>query len=124
MTILAASQAEPVLHALRGASQVLGHTILEAQSSTELMLLLPAYHPDVVLIVIDGDLPGAGGQRTLKQVKSSERYARIPVLILTMGSAESEALEAVRAGAADTLARDCTQQDLVTRMLECLSDAA
>jgi DNA-binding NarL/FixJ family response regulator len=124
MRILTVTACETVQAALKGAIKVLGHDLLAAESRREMLALLPAYHPDIALIILDLDLPDAAGLDALEEVKSHVRFGAIPVLVLINHRADSDAIAAIRAGARDCLPRDCTQQDLVTRMFECLGHAA
>lgn len=124
MRILAVTASESAQHALQGAIKVLGYDLLAAESRRELFSLLPAYHPDIALVILDLELPDAAGLDVLHELKTHPRFGRLPVLVLTGKQDESEALTAIHAGARDSLPRECTQQDLVTRMFECLGHAA
>ncbi len=124
MRILAVTASKPSQQALQGAIKVLGHDLLAAEGRRDLFALLPAYHPDIALVILDLDLPDAVGLDVLRELKAHPRFGGLPVLVLTGDQNESEALTAIHAGARDSLSRECTQQDLVTRMFECLGHAA
>jgi len=124
MKILAADSASTMRQTLRGAIEVLGHGTLEAQDCREVMDILPAHYPDIALIVLDWNLPGVGGHETLERIKKDGRFNHIPVIALIADEGAPDAIEAIQAGASECLMRSFTQQDLATRMLECLSRAA
>jgi len=53
--------------------------------------------PDLVLL--DLNLPGRGGREILAEIKSDERIAHIPVVVLTTSAAEADVLGSYRAHA-------------------------
>lgn len=124
MKVLAASPTPGVRTRLQGATEVLGHGLLEAQSEAEFFGVLPAHYPDIALIVLDGDLAGARTPEVLRRIRSDGRCGQLPILVLLPKGEEGGAIRAFQAGATDCLATSMMDQDLVTRMLECLSRAA
>jgi CheY-like chemotaxis protein len=42
------------------------------------------------LILLDLNLPGTGGQQVLQQVKSDEKFKKIPVIVMTSSSAQAD----------------------------------
>ncbi len=124
MTILLTGSSDATRAALRGAVDVLGHSALEAGDGDEVLEVLRTHHPDVALLVLDWQLGGLGGEETLRRVRVEPRGAQIPVLVLLPEGENVAAIDAIHIGASDCLACPFTQQDLVTRMLECLTRAA
>ncbi|MCK4303692.1 MAG: response regulator [Candidatus Eisenbacteria sp.] len=124
MKILAAEHSNSMHQVLRGASQVLGHGILKAHDAREVMEILPAHYPDIALIVLDWALPGVDGSEMLPWIKGDARFAQIPVMVLLSDEDSAAAIEAYQLGASECLVRSSTEQDLVTRMLECIGRAA
>lgn len=124
MKILAAYDSRNIRAPLQGAIEVLGHRLLEAHSEAELFQILPAHYPDIALIVLDGELSGPRTSEVLRTIRSDERYGNLPILVLLPENEEGGAIRAFQAGATDCLAISMIAQDLVTRMLECLSRAA
>lgn len=49
--------------------------------------------PQPQLILLDLNLPRMDGREVLKEIKSDDRFKRIPVVILTMSSAEEDILK-------------------------------
>jgi len=124
MEILAADGRAESRRALCEAIEVLGHWPLEATDAEEVWNALMSHHPDLALIVLDWDLPGAGGSQFLRRILADHRFARIPVMVLFGEGQTGHALEAFQAGATECVSREATGQDLLTRMLESLSRAA
>lgn len=84
---------------------VVGH----AASAEEAALLLDTHHPDVV--VVDLDLPGAGGVDVLDELRG--RGARTAAVVLTALTEEAELGRAVEAGAAAVLHKSVDVTELL-----------
>ena len=124
MKILVADSSTESLGSLRGAIEVIGHQALEVKNINELFGVLPAHYTDIILIILAWDLPDQKTEHTLKQIKADNRFGRLPVLVLLPEENSQESIKAVQSGATDCLSRASTQQDLVTRMFDCLGRAA
>lgn len=124
MQVLAADSSDAMQQALLAASTVLGYGTIEARTCAELMQLLPAHHPEIALVVLEWGLPGGDTRELIKQITQDERFRTIPVMVTLADDASVDAIAAFQAGAVECVSRSTTEQDLTTRMLECLSQAA
>jgi CheY-like chemotaxis protein len=124
MQILAADSSDSMQHTLRAAIEVLGYGTLVARTSAELMQLLPAHHPEVALIVLEWGLPGADTHDLIARITRDGRFGSIPIMVTLSDDASVDAIAAFQAGAVECVNRPANEQDLITRMLECLSQAA
>ncbi|MCO4772077.1 MAG: sigma-54-dependent Fis family transcriptional regulator [Deltaproteobacteria bacterium] len=79
-------------------------------SGEALMLGLTSHLPSTVLL--DLNMPGAGGMATLRTLQ--KRYPRLPVTILTAQDDAKTAVEALRAGAYDYLAKPADRTRVVS----------
>lgn len=68
--------------------------------------------PDIVLM--DVSMPRLGGVEATREIRS--RFPEVEVLILTMHADASVVNDAVRAGAAGYLVKDCTTDDIVAML--------
>jgi DNA-binding NarL/FixJ family response regulator len=84
----------------------------EAADGEEAVRLAGELHPDVVLM--DVSMPRLGGVDATREVRS--RFPEVEVLILTMHADASVVNDAVRAGAAGYLVKDCTTDDIVAML--------
>ena len=84
----------------------------EAADGDQAVLLAEAHRPDVVLM--DVSMPGLGGVDATRTIRS--RYPDVEVVILTMHADHAVIAEAVRAGAAGYLVKDCTTDDIVAML--------
>ena len=124
MEIVAGEQTALVRQMLRESIAVLGHSLVEADDADQVWAALMAHYPEVALIVVDWDLPGTGGTDLVRRIVADKRFGRIPVMVLFAENQTAHAIAAFQAGATECVSRAATQQDLLTRMLECLGRAA
>jgi two-component system KDP operon response regulator KdpE len=81
---------------LRIALRSQGYEVLEAATAAEGIAQVATGTPD--LVVLDLGLPDADGKAVLAEVRG---WARVPVLILSVRSAEAEKVQALDGGASD-----------------------
>ena len=86
--------------------------VRDAASGEAALERLAGWEPDVVLL--DLRLPGMGGLETLKAIR--ERSARSEVIMLTGHGTIDTALDSVRAGAFDYVAKPCPLDELEVRI--------
>ena len=84
----------------------------EAADGEEAVRLAGELRPDVVLM--DVSMPRLGGVDATREVRA--RFPDVEVLILTMHADASVVNDAVRAGAAGYLVKDCTTDDIVAML--------
>lgn len=66
------------------------------------------------LILLDLNLPGKGGQEILKELKSSDQFGAIPVIILTGSTNPAEIDQSYDSGANCFLTRPVNFNDLIS----------
>ena len=99
----------------RGVSDILAAAfpqayINEVGSGTEAMALARSQAWDIV--ILDLTLPDGSGLDVLKKIR--EAQSRLPVLILSMHTADQFARRAIAAGASGYLTKDTADEELVT----------
>ena len=95
---------------LRRSLEDAGVTIVaEAADGEQAVQLAEEHRPDVVLM--DVSMPRLGGVEATRVIRS--QLPEVEVLILTMHADHSVVTDAVRAGAAGYLVKDCTTDDIV-----------
>src|SRR5687767_12174108 len=82
----------------------LGYTdISEASDGAAAWRVMDSASPPIGLVLSDWNMPGATGIELLKKARADQRYGRIPFLLVTAESEESNVVEAVAAGVTDYL---------------------
>jgi len=76
-----------------------GYEILEAGDGSEAVDLLEHVTPD--LVFTDWRMPKLGGEDVLRHIRSEQRLAAMPVIVITAFGSSHNAIEAVRLGAYD-----------------------
>jgi two-component system chemotaxis response regulator CheY len=107
---------------MSGAIEALGFQVLEAGDGVECLAQVEAHIEDVCLILMDWNMPNMDGLTALKRLKASEITNTIPVMMVTTEGERGKMVEAIRAGAANYLAKPFAEEDLMTKMVECLQD--
>lgn len=82
----------------------------EAADGDEAVRLAAALRPDVVLM--DVTMPELDGVEATRLIRSDEALAGVQVVMLTMHADESVLADAVRAGAAGYLVKDCSTEEV------------
>lgn len=113
---------DPVL--LQGLDRALrrrGYVVRTAGSGTELLSLVDADRPD--LVIVDVGMPGMGGLEVLREVHTPERWPGLPVMLITAlgGELATEPEETGRAAA--VLYKPFHLEELFGRVERCLSEA-
>lgn len=73
-------------------------------------------YPMPGLIILDLNMPVLDGMSTLKQIKTTEKFAHLPVVILTTSNEEEEVRKSYLAGAASYICKPFTLDKLVDIM--------
>jgi DNA-binding response OmpR family regulator len=110
---------EEVLRALvRATLAPEGYNIVEAQDGDESVELARSEDPD--LIVLDMMMPGRTGVEVLEELRSEERFAETPVVMLTARTQEADRQNASTAGADRFLPKPFSPVELASVVEELL----
>ena len=106
---------EPAIRELIGfACESSGYAVLRAGSVKEASDLLSQNR--VPLILLDWLLPVLSGLQWLDKLKRDERYAAVPVIMLTARGTESDKVAGLDAGADDYVVKPFSPRELIARM--------
>jgi two-component system, cell cycle sensor histidine kinase and response regulator CckA len=96
-----------------------GHQVIEASDGHQALRLAAADHPDLVLT--DLLMPGMDGYQFVRELRSRQDTARIPVLFYTANFREDEAHPLATAfGVSKILSKDATPPELLGAIAEAL----
>ena len=106
---------EPAIRELIGfACESSGYAVLRAGSVKEASDLLSQNR--VHLILLDWMLPDLSGLQWLDKLRRDERYAAVPVIMLTARGTESDKVAGLDAGADDYVVKPFSPRELIARM--------
>lgn len=106
---------EPAIRELIGfACESSGYEVLLAGTVHEASDLLASSR--VNLILLDWMLPDLSGLQWLDKLKHDERYAALPVIMLTARGTESDKVAGLDAGADDYVVKPFSPRELIARM--------
>lgn len=106
---------EPAIRELIGfACESSGYEVLRAGTVHEASDLLASSR--VNLILLDWMLPDLSGLQWLDKLKHDERYAALPVIMLTARCTESDKVAGLDAGADDYVVKPFSPRELIARM--------
>lgn len=100
--------------------EAMGYNPVQAKHGRDALEQLDARSEEIALILLDWNMPEMNGLDTLKALKSDPKTAEIPVMMVTTERERENVVTAIQQGARHYLTKPFSQQDLVTRMMECL----
>jgi len=118
--IMAVDDSKMVRHIISSAIESIGYEPVTATDGAQALELLERISENVALIILDWNMPQLDGLATLTAVKQRTEWATIPVMMVTTESGRAAIITAIQAGALHYLTKPFSNQDLVTRIIECL----
>jgi two-component system KDP operon response regulator KdpE len=118
-TILVVDDESQIRRVLRTTLTAEGYTIAEASDGTEALEKLRTLKPD--LILLDMNMPGLDGLQTCREIRSD---SEVPIIMLTVRSAEKDKVRALDAGADDYVVKPFGIQELLARVRALLRRAS
>jgi len=104
---------EPAIRrALRATLNELGFSAAEASRGEEALQMVQRQTFDVVLL--DINMPGMGGMKTLLRLRSLA--PRLPILMLTVQDSEESKIEALESGADDYITKPFSMRECIARI--------
>jgi len=118
-TILVVDDEPQIRRVLRTTLTAEGYTIVEARDGTEAFEKVREIKPD--LILLDMNMPGLDGLQVCREIRSG---SDVPIIMLTVRSAEKDKVRALDAGADDYVVKPFGIQELLARVRALLRRAA
>lgn len=118
MKILIVDDSRVMRRIIAGSAQVMGYEVLEAGNGREALDILETEAPNVIAITLDIAMPEMNGMECLEALKANERFAQIPVMMVSAESDKETLLRAIRIGAKHYVTKPFTPEDVTTRLME------
>ena len=120
MNVLSVDDSAMMRKIIRGAVDTLGFGFYEAEDGEKALQFLYREEADIHLVLLDWNMPNLDGYETLQAIKANDKTRHIPVMMVSTEGEKIKILSALQAGAQNYLTKPFSQQDLLSRMLECL----
>ena len=101
-----------------------GFKAIEAENGAEALAKLRKNERDVVLIILDWNMPVMDGYEALCKIRAQNNYTHIPVLMETATSAERDVIKAIKAGASSYLVKPFKPEDMIKQINELVNSKA
>jgi len=124
MKLLVVDDSAIIRKIIKAAADVLQMDTIEAEDGVEALEKLAEYYEEIDLILLDWNMPELNGYDVLVEIKSSDRYRHIPVMMVTTEGQRSSIVAAVRAGAANYLTKPFTVEELASKITECIGEGS
>ncbi len=120
MKLLVVDDSMVMRRILGSAAAVLGAECVEAGDGVQALARLEADPAGFNLVCLDWNMPVMGGLEFLGRLRADPRWKEIPVLMVTTEGSRESIIAALKAGATGYLTKPFNQQDLQSKMMDCL----
>ncbi len=111
-TVLIIDDSATEVHRLQAILEQAGHTTLAARSGEEGVAVARQALPDVILM--DIVMPGLNGFQATRQLSKNDATNRIPVIVVSTKSQETDRIWALRQGACEYLVKPVDEDALLS----------
>lgn len=120
MKILVVDDSSTMRRIIKNTLQRLGHEIvLEAEHGVEAWKIL-GDNPDIEVLVTDWNMPEMNGLELVKKVRAEQKYATMPIIMVTTEGGKAEVITALKAGVNNYIVKPFTPQVLKEKLEDVL----
>jgi two-component system chemotaxis response regulator CheY len=120
MIVLSVDDSAIIRRFIQGAVEALGLEFAGVEHGQAALDYLSEHSSLVNLILLDWNMPVLDGFSTLQKLKADERYAHIPVMMVTTETERTNIVKAIQNGAKNYMTKPFSQEDLMIKINECL----
>ena len=120
MKILVVDDSLVMRRIIGSAAGVLGAECIEAANGDLALKRLNAEPDAFNLVCLDWNMPVMSGYDFLKALRADSRWSALPVLMITTEGSRDSIIAALKAGATGYLTKPFNQQDLQSKIMDCL----
>jgi two-component system chemotaxis response regulator CheY len=113
MNIIVADDSMVVRSVVTKVVTSLGHEPIQATHGGEVLDILEKMGKDISLILMDWNMPTMDGFQALQTLKNDQRFALIPVIMLTSESDDKKIKMAFDAGVSGYVEKPFTSEELI-----------
>ncbi len=122
MKILSVDDSAIIRKIIRSGVEVLDYELVEAADGIEALTILEESSEEIILILLDWNMPGMDGLVFLEKIKNTATLKHIPVMMVTTESEKENIIRAIQAGAINYLVKPFTIEELMKKVLECMGE--
>lgn len=123
MKILTVDDSIAVREIIKNALDVLGYESIEAENGVEALRKLHENTGEILLIMLDWNMPEMDGITFLRTIKHDPEFRNIPVTMVTSENEKGKIITAISEGAKNYIIKPFTQEELIKKVLESLGIA-
>lgn len=98
----------------------LGYEFLEAQDGANGLVVLEQHSADICLVLLDWNMPGMNGITFLENVRASDKFQGIPIIMVTTEAEKSNVVKALKLGVKNYILKPFTSDELTLKIKQCL----
>jgi len=122
MKVLIVDDSAIIRKIIKSTAEMLQMETEEAADGIEALEMLSMIYKEIDLVLLDWNMPELSGYDVLVEIKTSDKYKHIPVMMVTTEGQKSSIVAAVRAGANNYLTKPFTVEELETKIIECIGE--
>jgi len=122
MKLLVVDDSSSIRKVIKAAADVLRMETEEAEDGLQALEVLSRCYREIDLVLLDWNMPEMNGYDVLVEIKRSEKYRHIPVMMVTTEGQQSSIIAAVRAGASNYLTKPFSVELLQEKIMECVGE--
>jgi len=120
MKILIVDDSMLIRRLIDSAASVIGRECVGVSDGAKAIETLQSDPNGFALICLDWNMPNMNGFECLTAIRADPRWHEIPILMVTTEGSREAVLSALKAGATSYLTKPFSQQDLQTKLMDCL----
>ncbi len=120
MKIMTVDDSRIIRRIIKGVISTLDYETVEADCGTAALEILGSGDEDISLVLLDWNMPGMNGLEVLQAIKADDALKDIPVMMVTTEAEKANIVKAIQNGADNYLTKPFEQEELVTKIMECL----
>ncbi len=123
MKILSVDDSLVMLRIISDAASVIGAETVTARNGNDALKVLEEQGSEISMILLDWNMPGMTGLEFLQTIKTNDAWKEIPVMMVTSEGNPENVKKALVAGATNYLVKPFAQEDLESKIMQCLGEA-